>query len=517
MNQSSGTLRQAIREHKKVVWYCAALTSAIILYGYDFVIVSTASAQPVFQDNFGTIEDDIPIIPAVWLALWSAASPIGTMFGACICGPLQDRFGRRTSMATGSVIAGLAALLLFFSDTPDTKDERRSLFLVGEWLIGIGIGNVMCTTQTYMSEVLPTKLRGPVLAFLPIFMLVGQLLGAVIQYACSYIDSNNSYRIPFASQWIFTAFPLILSICLPESPIWLVRQYRMADAVKARSRLVTNTSTVEADIEQLRIDILAEQQGGEHATYSQCFRGSDLRRTLIVCFTSTVPSLFGLDLLSNASYFLEIVGFDDDLAFIFVIIGVVVGIIANVSSVWTLDHFGRRSLSLVTLSVATVLWLSAGIASCFDTPVVEWWVAVSLVLIVISCGLGAWPASFVISSETSSLHLRSLTQGISWMFSGLFSGIFSVSLPYIYNPDSGDLGGKTCFIYFGWGLIAVAITWLFIPEMRDRDANEIDVMFKQGLATRNFKKWQQVNDEESKDSTHNEASQQDTPNAHSMA
>lgn len=42
-------LWQLLKRWPKVVMYCLALSSAILLYGYDLVIVGTVSAMPAFQ------------------------------------------------------------------------------------------------------------------------------------------------------------------------------------------------------------------------------------------------------------------------------------------------------------------------------------------------------------------------------------------------------------------------------------------------------------------------------------
>jgi len=42
-------LWQLLKQWPKVVMYCLTLSSAILLYGYDLVIVGTVSAMPAFQ------------------------------------------------------------------------------------------------------------------------------------------------------------------------------------------------------------------------------------------------------------------------------------------------------------------------------------------------------------------------------------------------------------------------------------------------------------------------------------
>jgi hypothetical protein len=43
------TLWQALRKWKRVSWYCVGLTSAMIMFGFDYVIVGSSSAMPSFQ------------------------------------------------------------------------------------------------------------------------------------------------------------------------------------------------------------------------------------------------------------------------------------------------------------------------------------------------------------------------------------------------------------------------------------------------------------------------------------
>lgn len=112
-----------------------------------------------------------------------------------------------------------------------------------------------------------------------------------------------------------------------------------------------------------------------------------------------------------------------------------------------------------------------------------------MMAVVVVCGLGAWPASYAVSGETSSLRLRAKTQGIGVLCYMLSNVVFNLVLPYIYNTDAGDLKGKTGFVYAGLCLLTFVVTWLVIPEMKDRTALEVDAMFEAGLPCRDFKKW----------------------------
>lgn len=87
-------------------------------------------------------------------------------------------------------------------------------------------------------------------------------------------------------------WPLPLSIAVflaPESPWWLVRKGRIDDAKKSLYRLTLQRRETEFDVDET-VAMIAhttalEQQITEGASYLDCFKGTNLRRTGIVCMT----------------------------------------------------------------------------------------------------------------------------------------------------------------------------------------------------------------------------------------
>lgn len=70
---------------------------------------------------------------------------------------------------------------------------------------------------------------------------------------------------------------------------------------------------------------------------------------------------------------------------------------------------------------------------------------------------------------------------------GLITGVFVIVLPYMYNPGSGGLRGKISFVFFGFATLGLAISWLIVPEMKDRVPAEVDRIFESGLPARHFR------------------------------
>ena len=292
------------------------------------------------------------------------------MLGSVIGGPFQDRLGRRWSLGSSSMLCSAGVAICFLSTLPRPPNGRRGTFTAGKFVEGTAIGMMLCTTQTYMSEVLPPALRGPVLAFFPIFTLVGQLLGAVSVFTSLGYGGDVSFRVPFASQWPFSAITIVLAWFLPESPVWLLRRGCVEKALRCQRRLRDDADEV---IEELQETLHHEgEENSGRLSYLECFRGVDRRRTFIVIFANLLPQIFGLKLLSLVSYFIQVVGMDADLSLIMLIVGIIAGVIANVASLWTLRSFGRRPLCISTLLVTAVFWASMGLAGCFEGQAVVW-------------------------------------------------------------------------------------------------------------------------------------------------
>ena len=229
---------------------------------------------------------------------------------------------------------------------------------------------VMATTQTYKSEIVPAILRGPVMAFFPVFTLLGQLTGAIVIFA--NLNRFRGYTVCFASQWPFSFVPIIVAILIPESPTYLVRKGRIEEALRSQTRLSATPERARAMVEDIQLDIQHETSLTTKATYKECWNGVNARRSWIIVFANSLPNLFGLTLMAKASYFMQIVGMGATNSVLFLILGIVLGLLGNFGSIWVVSRFGRRPLTVNTLSVSALLWLGMGIAGCWKGVVTIW-------------------------------------------------------------------------------------------------------------------------------------------------
>ncbi|KAF7542155.1 hypothetical protein G7054_g67 [Neopestalotiopsis clavispora] len=484
----------SLKAYPKIALYSFLLSLSALLVGYDVVILGSVVALPIFQRDFGEHYGNISIIPSMWLALWNASTFIGQMFGAILGGWVQDKKGRRTSLVAGSLVSAAAVAICYTAYLPEDVDARRGMFLGGKVVMGVALGMLMTTTQTVISEIAPPDLRGSALALLPTNILLGQFLGSAAVFALSNDDTRRSYLAALATQWLFFLVVFIVAMAAPESPSYLVAGGQYSRALRSLARLHTSRVDLPAMLDQVRHFVLHEEQFFRDKKYLDSLGRRHRRQTGIVLFAGIIPQLFGLGFLSQSGYFMQTIGMQATLSLAVLALGVILGLVANVIGLWTVSKVGRRKLILISLVVSAFLWFGMGVAGFWSGTVTMWYSAGTFMAIVIVNGLGSWPASYAVAGEASSLLLRGKTQGLNWFTNSFFSGIVSVALPFLYNPDAGALGARTGFVFFGLCVVGVFVSWLIIPEMKGRDHAEIERMFELRIPTRAFRKWSEAED-----------------------
>jgi SP family general alpha glucoside:H+ symporter-like MFS transporter len=486
-NEGQMPLRQAIKLYPKVAGYCLAMSIPIVGWGYDLVIVGAIVGTDSFLEDYGEMIHGKMDTPGNWLSLWLGLPPAGAAIGSLLGGWLQNKIGRKWTLMMGTLVSAVAIACMFFSHIPEPLDTKRMLLTAGLTIQGFTVGIIRGVCVTWVSENTPTALRGSAMALFPVFTLLGQLIGLLVTLAINGIEGNSGYLGAFGSQWILAVGPLILSILMPESPAHLIRTGQEERAIRSATRLYAPKINPYSQLERIRATIEEEKANTASATYWSCLRGTNLRRTLIVGLASIFPPLFGMELLSNANLFLRSMGMESTPSLVFMAAGVVAGMFGNAIGFWLLSRTGRRNMIIPSMGAAAVLWLVMGITGFWSSEALTWVAGGIMMSVIIICGLGAWPAGYAIVGETSSLQLRSLTQGLASIAEKGFSITLAIVLPMLFSRDKAALGAKTAFVFCGTSVIGAVLSWLFVPEMKGRSAIEIDQMFEMKLPARQFK------------------------------
>lgn len=98
--------------------------------------------------------------------------------------------------------------------------------------------------------------------------------------------------------------------------------------------------------------------------------------------------------------------------------------------------------------------------------------------------------AMAIAGEISEIRLRAQSLSIGFAFNYFFSTVWNVVVPYMFNSDEGNLGGKMGWIFLATSVISFFIVYFEFPETKDRTYEELDEMFEQNTPARLFSKWQ---------------------------
>lgn len=130
---------------------------------------------------------------------------------------------------------------------------------------------------------------------------MGQFIAAGVNRACVLREDQWAYRIPFAIQWIWP-IPIAIGVALaPESPWWHVRRGDKAGARAALLRLTSSERDVnfnpDETIAMIEHTNEMEKNMKEGTRWRDLFKGSDLRRTEIVCFAWIAQTICGTNIM----------------------------------------------------------------------------------------------------------------------------------------------------------------------------------------------------------------------------
>jgi SP family general alpha glucoside:H+ symporter-like MFS transporter len=494
-------LRVALKQYSTLVWWMLAMSTAILYGGYDSVILGQANSLKAYQRDMGEPAVDFKdskmedVIPSIWLSLWDGIGPLGQIAGTALGGYLIDRVGRKFCLKLGGSIGAAAISILVLCNMPADKNAKRIMILVGKVIQGVGLGIIRVPTFSYLSEVVPVSLKGAVMTLVPTFTLLGQLTGAVVMYLLSNYDSSWSYMIAFSTQWALAIPPLALAFFLPESPAFLLNIKKdTAGALDSFTRLLGPKNDARAALNRMQATLEEETRRSAKTSYPDAFNSVNRRRTLIIVMANLIEIFFGLPLLSNISYFLQLLGMKSSLSLLFLIAGIIFGLVANFCSAWTVTHIGRRKLTVTTLIIIAGLWAVVGFSGIKQLSFTPWLVAGLSTTVIVVAGLGCWPTSYAIIGETSALRLRSKSQAIGMWVNSVSNIIMNFALPQIYNPDAGHLGAKTGFVFTGLSALGAVLVYFFLPELKGRSALEIDRFFEKEVKSIGSSGWRDTGD-----------------------
>ncbi|MBY0243126.1 MAG: sugar porter family MFS transporter [Burkholderiaceae bacterium] len=226
-----------------------------LLYGIDVGII--AGALPYLESTASQAWQ----LSAQQLSFIVAAVLLGSVLSSLFAGALADAIGRRWAMVLAGGLFTASIPLIALSD-------GYTALLLGRLLQGVSGGLIGVVVPLYLAECLHARQRGRGAALFQLLLTIGLVAAAVIGYveaqgveaaveaakalpesaraAVLFDAKDNAWRRIF---WMCLAPGVVFtvgSLLLAESPRWLARRGRIA---QARAALLRTRSEVETEAE----------------------------------------------------------------------------------------------------------------------------------------------------------------------------------------------------------------------------------------------------------------------------
>ncbi|KAJ9213683.1 hypothetical protein DTO166G4_4765 [Paecilomyces variotii] len=404
------------------------------------------------------------------------------LIGAFIVDPLNHYLGRR-----GEIFLTACCL----TATPIGSGFAKSWqgLFAARFIMGIGIGAKNATVPIYSSEMAPARIRGALVMFWQLWVVVGIFLGF-----CANVIVKDTGRISWRLQLGSAFIPsFILGVGIffcPESPRWLMKHGKHAQGFQSMLRLRAHPIIAARDFYYSFVIYEEEVREARGAGYFSrlwdCFTVPRIRRANYGASTVMIAQqMCGINIISfYSSTIFENVGYTATQA-LYASLGYgAIQVLSTIPTVFLIDTKGRRTLTLSTFPLMCIFLLAGGLSLLNTTgsrgsqigPVVLF-----VYLFTICYSLGEGPVAFQYSAEVFPTIQRE--QGMAWAvcINNTFAGILSLTFPRMKTvmTPTGAFG-----FYAGLNLIAWFMIFCFVRETKQLTLEELDQVFS--VPTKDF-------------------------------
>lgn len=427
-----------------------------LLSGFDTAVV--AGAIGFMKQHF-----DLNEMQVGWAV---SCLIIGCIAGAASAGVVGERFGRKKTLITAAILFIIGSI---GAAIPDTFNQYIVFRMIGG--VGIGITSTLC--PLYNAEIAPAKYRGRLVALNQLATVTGIFL---VYFTNLWIAGlgDEAWGITTAWRWMFAfnAIPgtlfLVLLFVVPESPRWLIKHGKAAQALPILLRIHGETLA-----KQEVLDIKASFKE-VNSSIRQLF-SPGIRIALIVGVgLAVLQQVTGINaVMYYAPEIFKETGAGTDAALIQTILVGLINFLFTILAIWLIDRVGRKVLLLIGSSIMTISLAVIGLAfhsGNTSGPIVLIFILVYVAAFAISLG----PVVWVLISEIFPNRIRAKATAIASMALWLGNYVVSQSFP----PMLASAGPAITFWIFGvLSLVTFVFTWRIVPETKGKSLEDIESLW----------------------------------------
>ncbi|KAJ4482648.1 general substrate transporter [Lentinula lateritia] len=472
--------RMKLRGRKLTATLSFVAGTGFILFGYDQGVMSALLTANQFEKVFPqvVVSDQHPD-HATLQSFLVAIYEIGCLSGALMNLVLGDRFGRKRTIALGCFIMTIGAII-------QAASYSYAQIIVARIITGVGNGLNTSTVPAYHAECSPPHQRGSLIMIEGSLITLGIMISYWIDFALFWASGSSAqWRVPIALQILFALVVVFALPILPESPRWLMKAGRPAEALAVISALEDKPhtdSTVRTTFHAIKEAVALEGSNidtlssSEKASLSELFTGGrtqNFRRValgvIIQCFQQASINL----ITYYATILFERLGINDVKSRILAACNGTEYFLASLVAIFLIDRVGRRKLMIfggVGQCLTMVLLAVLGSINNSAADIVS---AVLLFVFNSFFAIGWLGMTWLYPAEIVGLRMRgpanALSTASNWTFNFL--------VVMITGPAFQNISWKTYIVFAALNAFIIPIVYFFFPETAGRSLEDMDVVF----------------------------------------
>jgi SP family arabinose:H+ symporter-like MFS transporter len=418
-----------------------------LLFGFDTAIV--AGATRYLKDQFA-----LTSLQEGWAV---SVVLIGCMFGAGFAGTVSDRIGRRRFML-------VSAVLFFASAIGSALAQNIFQFVIFRFVGGLGIGSASILAPLYIAEISPARIRGALVSVNQMAIVTGILLAYFVNWIFAGIGPSN-WRWMYGAGTVPAVAFFLLLFGVPESPRWLVKRGREAEAERILAR-VDSPAAASAEVRSIRETIQLEK-----GSFGELFRTGFRRALVIAVVLAIFQQITGINaVLYYAPRIFERAGFERVSAIGQSTIVGLVNMLFTIVAILLVDKVGRKPLLLIAAAGMGASQVLLGFAlRAHGLPGSAILAVILLYIAFFAMAMG--PIVWVVMSEIFPTRLRGSAMAVATVV--LWLSDFAVTLTFPVISDR--LNESTAFwIYAVMCAIDFVFMLVVLPETKGKTLEEIE-------------------------------------------
>lgn len=386
------------------VWFLSAM--GVFLDGFDLFIIGVA--LPLIEREFS---------PSPFMTgLIGAAAVLGSIAGGTLGGWFTDRYGRKALYLVDLTFFIVFGLLSAFSWSVWSLITFR--FLLG---VGVGVDYPICAS--YVSEFMPSRVRGKMLIGAFSFQAAGMMLGALAGVIIlATMPEYGAWRWMLGLGVVPAVIVLALRTTVPESPRWLIEKGYFEKAgdiiVSIVPELRNRVGAIVAETAAHARNIKTRKTG-----YGQLLTKRYFRRTVL----AVVPwfcmdiATYGIGIFTPT--ILAIITFDNETNFLMKDLAATEGaayldtflVVGFLLNIWLVDKWGRIRLQIIGFGGMalglSILAIASSAGGQDDASL--YFVIPGFILFNLLMNMGPNATTFILPAELFPTSMRASVHGIA--------------------------------------------------------------------------------------------------------